>query len=177
MSKVIYGWKDLRMSMLAGRLGTVNFPDLAAFGPSGVVEQLAFDVGDLVYVAGHVDHDIRLDSNMHPHVHWTTNGTQVNSVKWQVTYTAAIREGQAAFPTDTIVTLEEAATGIAWSHMVTEDATGFAALDIDSLWIAEIKRISNGATENTDTVFGLFVDLHYEVGQFATPNKAPNFYT
>jgi len=176
MSKVIYGWKDLRMAMLSGRLGTVNFPNLASFGPTGVIEQLAFDVGDLVYVAGHVDHDIRKDSMMHPHVHWTTDGTNVQSVKWQITYSGAARENQEAFPTDTIVSVEEAATGVAWSHMVTEDVIGFAALPIDALWIAEIKRVSNGATNNTDTVFGMFVDLHYEVQQFATPFKEPPFY-
>lgn len=170
------GWKDLRMALVASAAGG-GTPTLTAFGPTGTIKQLAFSVNDSVYVAAHIDHDILPGSIMYPHMHWTTNGVSTNTVKWQITYTTAAGHNQANFPADTVVTVEEAAAGTAWRHMVTEDPTGFAALEVDSLIVAEIKRITNGGTENTDTVFGLFADLHYQVLGFATPNRVPNFYT
>lgn len=170
------GWKDLRMALVAAATGGGS-PTLAAFGPTGTIKQLSFGVGDSVYVGAHVDHDILPGSIMYPHMHWTTNGTDVNSVKWEFRYTAAKGHDQEAFPADVVISLEEAASGTAWQHMVTEDATGFAALEVDSLIIAEVKRVTNGGTDNTDTVFGLFADLHYEVLGFATPNRVPNFYS
>ena len=60
--------------------------------------------------------------------------------------------------------------------MVTEDATGFTVPEVDSLILLELKRVTNGGTENTDTVFGLFVDLHYQTSMYATPNRSPSFY-
>lgn len=170
------GWKDLRMALVASASGPAA-PAATVFGPTGVIKQLAFAVNDSVYVAAHVDHDILPGSLMYPHVHWSTNGTSINTVKWQLTYVTAKGHDQEAFPADTVLTLEEAASGTAWQHMVTEDPTGFTALEVDSLFICELKRITNGGVENADTVFGLFADLHYEVLGFATPNRTPNFYT
>jgi len=170
------GWKDLKM-VVSSAAKAAAAPSLAAFGPSGTVKQLSFGVNDAVYLEGHVDHDILTGSTMYPHVHWTTDGTETNTVKWQLTYLAAAGHNQANYPTDTVITVEEAAQGTAWRHMITEHLTGLDALEIDSLITVELKRITNGGTENTDTVFANFVDLHYEIGQIATPNKAPDFFS
>ena len=131
MTIQVYGWKDLRMSVVGSAAGG-GTPTLAAFGPTGNIKQTSFGIGDSVYLAGHVDHDIKLGSTMYIHVHWSTNGTSTNNVKWQVSYITAERENQQAFSADTIIALEEAATGTAWSHMVTEDLVGFHVLDVDS---------------------------------------------
>ena len=162
---------------LVGTASAVAAPTLTVFGPTGNIKQLAFAVNDAVYVAGHVDHDVIAGRTCYPHVHWATNGTNAQPVKWQISYTFAAGHDQANFPADTIVTVEEAANGTAWRHMVTEHAVGFAMPEVDSLFIAELKRVANGGTDNTDTVYGLFMDLHYEVGQFATPSRLPPFYT
>jgi hypothetical protein len=176
MSKLVEGWRDLRMNMLAGRLGTANFPTLDGFGPTGAIEQLKFILDDYVYIAVQVAHDIKEGSTVYPHVHWTTNGTNVQAVKWEISYTLAKGHDQENFPADVVLTVQEAAAGTAWRHMLTEDITGFIAPEIDSLWIARIKRITNGGTDNTDQVFGLSVGLYYEVQQYATPNRIPDFY-
>lgn len=176
ISNVLGGWRDLRCPLVAAATGA-GTPSLAVFGPTGNIKQRSFGVGDSVYLAGHWDHDIKVGSTVYPHVHWSTNGTDTGNVQWQMSITTAARTNQAAFPTDTVITVEEAATGTAWSHMVTEDATGFTAPEVDALSIIELKRIAASSDENTDTVFGLFVDFHYEAQQYGTPSRAPDFYS
>jgi hypothetical protein len=165
------------MSLVAAAVGG-GTPALANFGPSasGAIKQLAFGVGDSVYIGGHVDHDYLPGSLAYPHVHWATNGTNVQPVRWQMTMTLAKGHNQEAFTTDLIVNVEEAGSGIAWQHMVTEDTGGLSLLEPDTLVLMELERITNGGTDNADTVFGLFVDFHYQTQQAATPNRLPNFY-
>jgi len=175
VDSMLVGWNDLEMSITAAPPGA-NVPLLTAFGPTGGVKQYKFVVNDSVFLAGHIKHDIKPGSTMYPHVHWSTDGTSTNTVKWQITYLSAKGHDQESFNADTILTLEEAAAGTAWRHMITEDPVGIPALETDSLFIAEVKRITNGGSENADAVFGLFVDLHYEVSQYATPNRTPDFF-
>jgi hypothetical protein len=170
------GWRDLRMALVASATGS-GAPAIAAFGPSANIKQLAFGINDSVYVAGHIDHDIKVGSTCYMHVHWSTNGTNVQPVKWQMSYITAAGHNQANFGSDTVITVEEAAQGTAWRHMITEDSVGFVIPEVDSLFACELKRITNGATDNSDTVFGLFMDIHYQTQQYATPSRTPDFYT
>lgn len=170
------GWRDMRSGLVAAATGA-GTPALIAFGPSGNIKQRRFGVNDSVYVAVHVDHDIKVGSTLYPHVHWSTDGTSENTVKWQFSYTTAKGFNQEAFPADSIITVEEAASGTAWQHMVTEDETGFLAPEVDSVILIELKRITNGGSENADAVFGIFVDLHYQTDRYATIGKRPDFYT
>lgn len=176
MSQAAYGWKDLRMSV-SGAASGAGAPGSIAFGPTGNIKETSFGVGDSVYLSGHVDHDILIGSTSYIHVHWSTSGTNVQPVHWEVAYMVAAGHDQENFPADSIITLAEAAHGTAWRHMITEDAVGLVAPEVDSLLLLELKRVTNGGTDNTDTVFGLFVDMHYEVGQLATPSRTPDFYT
>lgn len=176
MSIQVYGWNDLRMSVAGSAIGQ-GAPTLTAFGPTGTIKMLAFSVNDSVYLGAHFGHDILQGSVCFPHVHWSTNGTNVNTVKWELSYSVANGHNTAAFPANTVLTLEEAASGTAWQHMITEDPTGFLLPDPDALIVCELKRITNGGTDNTDTVFGLFADIHYRVGQVGTPNRTPDFWT
>lgn len=170
------GWKDLKAALVGSAKGS-GVPALAAFGPTGNVKQMAFAIGDSVYISVHVEHDIKLPSTMYSHVHWSTNGVDVNTVKWQLSCVNAMGHDQDNFPADVVLTVEEAAAGTAWRHMISEDVTGFAALEPDSLVIMELKRITNGGTDNTDTVFALYSDIHYETDRYATPSRTPDFYT
>ena len=91
--------------------------------------------------------------------------------------TIATGHDQENFTADATITVEEAANGTAWRHMVTEDTGGLSLIEPDTLIIMELARITNGGTNNSDTVFGLFVDFHYQTAQYSTPNRLPNFYT
>lgn len=170
------GWRDLRAALVASATGA-GTPALAVFGTTGNIKQLSFGVGDSVYIAFHIDHDVKVGSTCYLHVHWSTNGTNTQPVKWQLSSVTAAGHDTDNFGADVVLTLEEAAQGTAWRHMITEDATGTTIPEVDSLVIMELERITNGATENTDTVFGLFVDIHYQTDHYATKNRSPNFYT
>lgn len=175
MTVEAYGWEDLKMNVSGAATGGGS-PTQTVFGPSGNIKQIAFGVNDSVYLQAHVDHRIRVGSTSYLHVHWSSDGTNIQPVVWQLSYILAEGYNTQAFPADTILTLTEAGSGVAWQHMIIEDAVGIPAPATDSLLLMELKRISNGGTDNSDTVYGLFVDLHFEVGQVATPNRSPNFF-
>jgi len=177
VSDLVGGWRDLRAPLIGAKVSGVSPPTLTAFGPSGGMFQYKFLVDDEVFVAFHIDHDIKQGSTVYPHVHWATSSTSTNSVKWELEYMIAARTSEPAFPAPTVITVEAAANATAWAHQVTEHGTGFTAPEVDSLILMHVKRITNGGSENGDNVFGLFVDLHYEAQQYGTLNRAPDFYT
>jgi len=47
----------------------------------------------------------------------------------------------------------------------------------DELILVTLKRIANGGTDNTDQVFAVCVDIHYQSDRHSTKNRSPNFYT
>lgn len=171
-------WEDNLTSLITSRPGSTA-PTLRAFGPTGNIQQWDFGINDFVYTAGfHIGHDIKPGSKMYPHVHWSTNGVDTNIVKWELSYTFAKGHNQEAFPAEATLNLEEAGSGTAWQHMITEatDAEAFTAPEVDSLILMKFRRVTNGGTNNGDQCFGIFVDLHYQKDRFGTPNKAPDFY-
>lgn len=174
----LYGYKDNFANLTAAATGA-GTPTLAVFGPSGNVKQRKFAVGDSVYVVWHIDHDVAPDSTCFMHVHWSSDYDGTNKdqpVKWQINYTYAKGHQQETFPTETTLELTDTPTA-AWEHRIIEDTTGFTIPEVDSLVIAEVKRVTNGGTENNADTFGLFVDIHYLSDRSTTPQRAPNFYT
>ena len=173
-----YGWRDIT--------GDVELRGSPTTDPSwtiinaGPFYAYAFAVNDLVQLVFHVPHDIVPSSDIHLHAHWLTSGVDVNTVKWEWTYTYAKGFNQEAFSTTgTVITAEEAASGTAYQHMVTE-TTGITIPTLtepDGLIVAICKRITNGGTDNADTVWLLTTDIHYQSTNQPTANKAPSFYT
>ena len=119
MTVALYGWRDLRTSLTTAEVPPANAPTLTAFGPSGTLKRYAFAVNDYLEFDLHVDHDYWPGSLAYFHVHWSTNGTSTNTVKWELTYTLAQGHNQANFPANQVITVEEAAQGTTWRHMVT----------------------------------------------------------
>lgn len=170
-----YGWRDMRM-IVSGAASGSGTPTPTAFGPSGNIKQTAFGVGDSVYLTVPVDHDAWVGAMAYPRICWSTNGVSVNSVKWEMRYIYAAGYNTANFGADVLITFEEAAAGTAWRHMTTQN-TGFVLPQINSMVICELKRVTNGGSENADTVFGLYLGIHYPTSQLATKNRTPNFFT
>lgn len=179
LDRKTYGYRDNFANLTAAATGA-GTPSLQAFGPSGNIKQRRFSIGDSVYVVWHINHDVVPDSTCFLHMHWTTDavGTQREQpVHWEINYTYAKGHSQGdAFPADTTVTLIDTPTTTAWEHRVIEDTTGFTIPEVDSLVVAEIKRVTNGATENNSQVFGLFADIHYLSDRNTTVSRAPDFY-
>ena len=169
-------WADLEGS-IDTRIGATN-PTWTQID-TGPFYAYAFTIGDECFITYHVPHDIG-STTIHLHTHWTTDGTDTNTVKWDFTYTYAKGFNQEAFnTTGTTVSAEQAASGTAYQHMVAEtDAVTISGMtEPDGLIMVHVKRVTNGGTNNTDNVFLLEADLHYQSnGQIGTTNKAPDFY-
>jgi hypothetical protein len=176
---VLGGWRDLRAPLIGGKNVGVSDPVMTSFGPGGSLSQNKFAVGNEVMLAFHIDHDIKVASTVFPHVHWSTDGSDVNSVIWEINMSIAARNDTVheVFSAETQYIIEDTPQGSLWEHIVSEDVTGFMAPEVDALVLINVKRVTNGATENTDGIFGLFVDLHYETQQYGTPSRSPDYYT
>ena len=176
---VLLKWHDLEGS-IDTRTGATN-PVWTQIG-SGPFYAYAFD--DITapesecWLTYHVPHDIG-SNTVYFHTHWMTDGTDTNTVKWEFTYTFAKGFDQEAFnTTGTTVSVEQAGPGTAYQHMVAETAavTISGMTEPDGLILVHLKRVDNGGTNNTDTVFLLEADLHYQSTNVGTTNKAPDFY-
>jgi len=174
-------WKDNVAAIAAANTG-VAAPTLRLFGATGSGTQrkeYVFGTGDSVYIAPfHVNHDILPGAKVYPHVHWSTDGTDTGNVQWELTIIRALGHDQAAFDAQTVIQIEQAASGTTWQHMVAEcsDGDALTVTEPDELICIVLERIAASTDENTDSVFGLMVDLHYESNTIGTINKAPNFY-
>jgi hypothetical protein len=172
-------WRDLEGSI--DTVAGANNPTWAQLG-SGPFYAYSFGYTpqeDECWLTYHVPHDWVPNSDFHFHAHWTTNGTSTNTVKWEVSYTYAKGFNQEAFnTTGTTINLEEAASGTAYQHMVTESSalTGATITEPDGLLLVYLKRVSNGGSNNADTVYLLEADFHYKSNGLGTVSKAPNFY-
>lgn len=173
-------WYDLLTSTIAaGRRGAASDFTWVEYNSSGIF-QPQFDINDDGIANFHINHDIKRGSLMYPHVHWSTDGVDTNPVHWELNYMIADRDDDnvSVFGSKITKTLIGTPSGTAFDHNVTEtsDAEAQTAPAVDAIIIMQIKRVTNGATENTDDVFAHFVDFHFQRERFGTISKAPDFY-
>lgn len=180
-----WGWRDITGQVTVRGVGAAD-PDWAQIGTSPFYAY-KFAVNDQCWFVYHVPHDIvpNPQGGYTPiffHTHWISDGTQTASVRWEYTYTYQKGFSQGAFDvTGTSVYSEESAAGVAYTHHVTEtDACNVDGLEEpDGLIVCRIKRVVNTdspAGENTDDIFLLTADIHYQSTNLATVNKSPYFY-
>jgi hypothetical protein len=181
------GWFDIIGQIVPAPLGPNN-PTWTILTAGSPFYGWAFGVGDFINLIFHIPHAYASNEGTAPtpiflHAHWLTDGTSTASVKWEFSYSFARGFNQGASSTfnttGTVVTAEEAASGTAFQHMVTEIADGIsnANFEVDGLLLVRLRRVTNGGTDNPNTVFLLMSDAHVQVDTFATKDRAPNFYT
>lgn len=174
-----FGWRDITSEVRTRGVGATD-PAWTQVGTSAFYAY-AFAVNDVAWHAFHIPHDLVPNGLIHLHTHWFTSGTSTNTVKWQYEFCYARGFNQDAFnvATPVTVTVEDAASGVAYQHMVSEtDGQQIANLDEpDGILQVKVTRLTNGGSENNDTVFVLTSDIHYQSTNQATYGKAPNFYT
>lgn len=170
-------WRDIT--------GSIEVRGVAATDPawaqisSGPFYAWRFAVDDIIWMCYHIPHDFVPNTEIHLHVHWLPDGTNVNDVKWEWYYTYAKGFDQSAFnPAGTQITATTTPSGTAYQHYVTE-TTGIdlSITEPDGLIYCRIARVTNGGTDNTDEIFLLTADVHYRSTDTGTVGKAPNFYT
>jgi len=181
-----YGWRDITHPIEVRGVRAVD-PVWAEIGATGFFGyQFALDKE--VHGTAHVPHDIVPGTAVHFHVHWLPDGTDTNPVTWEFTYAYAKGFNQEAFdfalansPNTTagVATATEAGPGVQYQHMVTETAavTIPGLTEPDGLIHYRIKRISSTPeTDNTDNIYVLTTDIHYQSTNMATKQRTPDFY-
>lgn len=188
------GWRDMIMPFTASEKGVLNAPtfkqaaDDAGGGSSGTttgVWTYAFSATaeEELFMNFHVDHDYKVGTAFYPHVHWMGDNTDTGVVRWGIEWAYAIRNDTTpvSISATTTTYLEQAATGTAYQHIVTEIADPGIVIPGASVDMIIMARVFRDATHANDTytgeALGLFLDAHYQVDRYATPNKAPDFYT
>ena len=171
-----FGWRDITTQITVKGVGAAD-PSWAQIG-SGPMYAFKFGLNDECWSAIHIPHDIVPGQPIFFHAHWLADGTDSNTVKWQWDYMYARGFGQDAYSVaGTTITAEQASAG-QYYHMVTE--TGGASItnldEPDGIIYVHLKRISNGGTDNTDGIFLLTQDVHYQSTNIGTINKSPVFY-
>jgi hypothetical protein len=176
-----FGWGDI--------LGEINVRGTGAADPSWtqigttIFYDYKFDVNDECWINFHVPHDYAPGTDIYFHTHWTADGTNDQTVKWQFEFAYADGYGNffsTPFPlaTPTTITAEEAAAGNPFVHMITESAAvTITGMEVDGMIKVKLKRITNGGTDNTDAIFLMMSDIHYQTTGIPTKNRNPNFYS
>jgi hypothetical protein len=172
------GWRDM-LGQIVPRANVPTSPTWTQMGTTPFWSYL-FALNDEIWIPYHIQHDYAPGTPIYLHVHWTTDGTQTNTVKWQFEYCYAKGFNQGNFDVSggRSTTVEQAAQGTAWRHMVSEISTPIsdANFEVDGVLMVHITRITNGGTNNTDKVFMILADCHYQCNAFNTKNRTPDFY-
>ena len=177
---LVVGWKDL-LGQIQLR-GKTTDPTWTQIGTSPFWG-FKTAIGNKIWLFFHINHDYKPGGDILLHVHWTSAGTDTtNAVAFRFDYTVAKGHNQASGGTfnigsPTTVTIAQA-SGAQYRHMVTEMETTIDVTNAepDSVIWVQVERVTNGATDNTDDIYLLLVDCHYQMSRFATPQKAPDFY-
>lgn len=176
------GWKDLVSHISIEWIDIADAPIYESFAPSWLKKQLAFEIGDYANVwVFHSNHDVKIWGKAYIHIHWSTDWNATESVRWEFQIACAIWHDQAFFPASVSYYIEEQPNQTEvwpWRHYISEVADEDAIMlkEPDCLAMVTVRRVTNWIVDNTDKVFWLTVDFHYEADRDSTPNKEPNFY-
>ena len=170
-------WHDIISEVKSRGVGATD-PSWAVINGT-VFSAYSFAVNDQVWMDFHIPHDYKKGTDIYLHAHWLPDGTDANSVKWQFQYAYAHGHDQAAFPlgSATTITAEQTVGGTQYQHYITETAAiTITDMEPDGMLFTCITRITNGATNNTDGIFLLTSDVHYQSTNRGTLNRSPDFY-
>lgn len=181
------GWRDLMGQVLVKTSGADRPTFQAMSAIPGAASMWGYSwsatVLQQVQIDYHVDHDIKLGSVLYPHVHFRPLTNAAGVVRWGFEYSVSKGHGQTAgFPATTTVYVNfNVPANSLGTHFVAEVATADAIpstnIEPDSVIHMRVFRdAANAADTYTGAVWCWQADLHYQVQQAATKNKAPNFY-
>jgi hypothetical protein len=172
-------WKNSYFQLRPPPGGAAN-PVLTQIGTSPIYA-MKWAVNDKIYLYMSMPHDYTIGTNIYFIVNWFSDGTSTNTVVWQLTYYFARGNAQDAFAlggAGTVISITQAPTGTAYTHMTAESAAiTIANLEPDAMIIAELKRVTNGGTDNTNGIFAIESSIAYQSNTPGTKNRNPNFYT
>jgi hypothetical protein len=164
------GWHDITGVTRARTTGGA-VPTLTQVGTSVFYAPL-WQLNDEMWFEYHVPHDYIGSTSMYPHIHWFADGVDANTVKWELSYVTC-KVGTAFDPENpTVINIEEASDG-QYIMMHSNNTGGFenALLEPDTVVWIRMKRVANGATDNTDGIFVTHVNLDYRSSGMPSRNQ------
>ena len=170
-----YPWHDITSEVKARGVGATD-PAWEQIN-STVFYAYNFAVNDQVWHSFHIPHDYVQGTDVYIHSHWMPDGTNTATVRWEYTYAYAHGHNQAAYNlTGTTVTADQTVGGTQYQHYVTESAALSIDMEPDGILEVRVRRVTNGAVDNTDGIFLLTSDVHYQSTDIGTASRAPDFY-
>lgn len=175
-----YLWDDITTDLSAGKTAGANVPTWSNIRDG--LYGYKFGVGDEVFCAIHLNHDILEGSELLVHCHWLTNSASPSgNVRWGFEYSIAKGHQQTSgsdYPASTTIYAQQAVTD-QYRHMVAEVAQGGGIpgtnVEPDALVLLRVFRAAATSSESTDNIFGLTVDIHYQKAKLGTKNRTPDF--
>lgn len=170
-----FGWDDLIGTISSARSAGATAPtwDVMLGGINAAL--FANNALREVWLTYHVSHTYAPGTVMLPHIHWTSAGTSTGTVRWGIEYTISKGYAQQQFHAPTTIYLEQAFTGVPYTHMIIQCSPAQAIpadrLEPDSLICLRLFRDGAHANDtNTNDVFGFQCDLHFQRGAISTKN-------
>lgn len=162
-------YNDIQYPIETGRLPAANAPTWSTFNTN--FGAYTFAVNDYVDMGSQeLIHTWKEDSQIEFHIHWATNGTDVDAryVKWQIEYCYAIGSSSAPFTAFSATTTISAETTIpaattANSHIYTSIGTFTPSGGKIGMQLKiRLKRIAASGTAPSNNPFALQVGIHIE---------------
>lgn len=155
-------WDDIFIGFAGARVPAANAPSWTTF--IGNIGQYTFAVNDyLPLSAVEIEHSYEEGTDFELHVHYATNGVDVDdrTVKWEIEYSLANINN--VFPASTVVSAEDTiSAGTAdrthkYLSVATVTGTG---VEMGSAIVMRVRRIASSGTEPSNDPFGLMVGVH-----------------
>ena len=174
------GWQDNLSSISAGKIAGASVPTWTLLQNGLYAYAFSAAAMNEVWVSFHIQHDYQPGTMFYPHVHWTTAGVNAGVCRWGIEYSFARGYAADVFPASTTIYLEQAATGVAYKHMITEAVEGagvlIPTLETDGILLTRVFRDGGHVNDTlTDVAFGLFVDIHYQSDGMLTNERNRTF--
>lgn len=181
------GWRDMMGQVLVKTSGTDRPTFQAMSAIPGAANMWGYSwsatVLQQVQIDYHIDHDIKLGGVLYPHVHFRPLTNAAGVVRWGFEYSVSKGHGQTSgFPATTTayVNFSVPANSLG-THFVAEvaGANAIPSLNIEPdsvIHVRVFRDAANAADTYTGAVWCWQADLHYQTQQYATTNKAPDFY-
>lgn len=130
---------------------------------NGNIKQYTFAVNDEVFGTSEVTHLYKEGTNLIPHIHWATNGSNTTNryVKWELEYSWANENW--TFSTPTIISAEQEI--LANKSSLTHYMTNLPNIDGTNIKIGtylcwRVRRIISSGVAPTSNPFGLAFGVH-----------------
>lgn len=179
------GWKDLTTTVVSH--GGSSGPSWVKFRDGIYLYSFPYNSPREVLASFHIDHDYAMGTSLYPHFHFTVNNAIASGIV-RIGFEYTIAKGHAQetgshFDYTKLAFCHVRVDGQhdRYKHFIAEvherDAIPPTNIEPDTIVLMRIFRDANDVHDTYPAdIFGITSDIHYQVGQIATPNKRPNFF-